>query len=101
MAVAASGGSYDGFVEAANGTIAQALAASGRGVTVVSDDPRSDLVPVAVDVGDDALLSVSLVAAGDARGVAAASLERLARRLGDWMSKRYGPASRGETGPQV
>ena len=91
-AVATSGASYSTFVEAANGTIAQALAAAGRGVAVVSDDPRFDLVPVAVDLGD-ALLSVRLVVAWDAQGVAAPSLERLARRLGAWVAERYGPAS--------
>lgn len=91
-AVAATGASYAAFVEAANGTIAQALAASGRGVAVVSDDPRFDLLPVAVDLGDD-LLSVRLVAAWDPRSAAAASLERLARRLGAWVVERYGPAS--------
>ena len=91
-AVAARGASYAGLVEAANGTIAQALAASGRGVAVVSDDPRFDLHPVAVDL-DDEVLSVRLVAAWDPRGVAAAPLERLARRLGTWVAERYGPAS--------
>lgn len=94
-AVAASGASYAGLVEAANGTIAQALAASGRGVAVVSDDPRYDLRPIPVAVGDghDDVLSVRLVAAWDPRGVAAVPLEKLARRLGAWVAKRYGPAS--------
>jgi DNA-binding transcriptional LysR family regulator len=90
-AVATAGASYAGFVEAANGTIAQALAAAGRGVAVVSDDPRFDLVPVAVDLGAD-LLSIKLVAAWDSRGVAAAPLERLARRLGAWVTGRYAQA---------
>lgn len=90
-AVTASGASYAGFVEAANGTIAQALAASGRGAAVVSDDPRFDLVPVAVDLGDS-LLSVRLVASWDGSGAGAASLERLAGRLGEWVEERYGPA---------
>lgn len=92
-AVTASGASYAGFVEAANGTIAQALAASGRGVAVVSDDPRFDLLPVAVDLGAG-LLSVRLVAAWDGSSAGAASLERLARRLGAWVAERYGPAPR-------
>ncbi|WP_343048986.1 LysR family transcriptional regulator substrate-binding protein [Nocardioides perillae] len=51
-AVGAAGASYASVVEAANGTVAQALAASGRGVAVVSDDPRHDLVPLAVDPAD-------------------------------------------------
>ncbi|GAA4362839.1 LysR family transcriptional regulator [Nocardioides caricicola] len=91
-AVATRGASYSGLVEAANGTIAQALAASGRGVAVVSDDPRFDLRPVAIDFGEE-VLSVRLVAAWDSRGVAAAALELLARRLGAWVAQRYGSAA--------
>lgn len=89
VAVAAAGLSYAGFVEAANGTIAQALAAAGRGVAVVSDDPRYGLVPVAVDLGGERL-SVRLEAAWDPRGVAAEAVEGLARRLGDWVAEHYG-----------
>lgn len=87
-AIAASGASYATFIEAANGTIAQALAASGRGVAVVSDDPRFDLVPVAVDLGDD-LLSVRLVAAWDPRSVANPLLCDLAQRLSSWTIAHY------------
>jgi DNA-binding transcriptional LysR family regulator len=87
-AVAASGSSYSSLVEAANGTIAQALAAAGRGIAVVSDDPRYDLVPLAVDLGDQ-LLSIRLVAAWDPRTIAARAMEALALRLADWVSRRY------------
>lgn len=90
-AVTASGGSYSSLVEAANGTIAQALAASGRGVAVVSDDSRYDLVPLAVDLGDQQL-SIRLVAAWDSRTVATRTIEALARRLADWVEHRYGAA---------
>ena len=89
-AVAAVEGSYAAFVEAANGTIAQALAASGRGVAVVSDDPRYDLVPLAVDV-DGMPLNITLFAAWDSRSIAAALMERLAGRLEAWVAGRYGP----------
>ena len=59
---------------------------------MVSDDPRYDLRPIAIDLGED-VLSVRLVAAWDPRGVAAVPLEKLARRLGAWVAQRYGPAS--------
>jgi LysR family transcriptional regulator, benzoate and cis,cis-muconate-responsive activator of ben and cat genes len=88
-AVAASGAAYAGLIEAANGTIAQALAAAGRGVALVSDDPRYDLVPLKVTHPGGAL-SITLVAAWDARSPAATALERLARRLGEWVAAHYG-----------
>ncbi|MDF1604146.1 LysR family transcriptional regulator [Nocardioides sp. YIM 152315] len=88
-AALAHGSSYAALVEAANGTIAQALAASGRGVAVVSDDPRFGLVPLAVDLGGE-LLTVRLVAAWDPRAVAAETIGTVARRLGEWVTTRYG-----------
>lgn len=88
-AVGAAGASYAAVVEAANGTVAQALAASGRGVAVVSDDPRHGLAPLAVDLGERPL-SIRLVAAWDPRGPGATTLEGLARRLGGYAAERYG-----------
>ncbi|WP_435747666.1 LysR family transcriptional regulator [Nocardioides sp. SYSU DS0663] len=88
-AAAETGATYGSLVEAANGTVAQALAAAGRGVAVVSDDPRYDLVPLAVDVGER-LLSIRLVAVWDAGHPAAGLLETLARRLGTFVRERYG-----------
>ncbi|WP_245715250.1 LysR family transcriptional regulator [Nocardioides szechwanensis] len=87
-AVGVDGGGFSSFVEAANGTIAQALAAAGRGVAVVSDDPRFGLVPLRVTTGDG-LLRIRLVAAWDGRSVAAATMESLAGRLGAWVAARY------------
>jgi DNA-binding transcriptional LysR family regulator len=89
-AVAAAGTAYSSLVEAGNGTIAQALAAAGRGVAVVSDDPRFDLVPLAIDLADGRRVSVGLVAAWDPRSVAAPTVEAIARRLADWVSQEYG-----------
>ena len=89
-AVSSVGGSFSTFVEAANGTIAQALAAAGRGVAVVSDDPRFDLVPLAIDI-DGKALSITLFAAWDSRSIAAPSVEQLAGRLAAWVARRYGP----------
>lgn len=87
-AAGAAGTSFSSVVEAANGTIAQALAAAGRGVAVVTDDPRFDLVPLEVDLGGE-LLAVELVAAWDPRGVAAATVAGVADRLGSWARERY------------
>jgi DNA-binding transcriptional LysR family regulator len=91
-AVAESGATYASMVEAANGTVAQALAAAGRGVAVASDDPRFGLHPLAVDLGDR-LLSIRLYAVWDSRHAAAATLEVFARRLGGFVVQRYGDPS--------
>ena len=88
-ATASRGLSYADPVEAANGTIAQALAASGRGVAVVSDDPRFDLQAVAIETGGHQVLRIRLWAAWDPRGVAAPAIGELAQRLGDWVTLRY------------
>lgn len=76
------------LLEVANGTIAQAMAAAGRGVAVVSDDPRFDLVPLAVGVGESTL-GVRLRAAWDSRSAAADDLEALAGRLSAFVAERY------------
>lgn len=87
-AVSTTGGSYSGFIEAANGTIAQALAAAGRGVAVVSDDPRYELAPVAIHHGNTAV-AIQLVAAWDTRRVSAPAMAALAGRLVEWVAERY------------
>jgi LysR family transcriptional regulator, benzoate and cis,cis-muconate-responsive activator of ben and cat genes len=87
-AVARARASYVSLLEAANGTVAQALAAAGRGIAVVSDDPRFGLCPLIVDCGDQEL-SVSLVAAWDSRHPAAAVIEDIAQRLGRFVRDRY------------
>ncbi|MDI6101829.1 LysR family transcriptional regulator [Actinoplanes sp. NEAU-A12] len=80
-------------IEAANGTVAQALAAAGRGIAVASDDPRFGLIPLAVDVGDRRLC-IRLRAAWDSRHPAAATIGRFASRLGRFIRDRYdAPAS--------
>ncbi|WP_395656542.1 LysR family transcriptional regulator [Nocardioides sp.] len=87
-AVVGNGGSFSALVEAANGTIAQALAASGRGVAVVSDDPRFDLIPLTIDIGGEAL-AVHLTATWDPRGVAATTLASVGNRLAEWIAHAY------------
>jgi len=87
-------------IEAANGTVAQALAAAGRGIAVASDDPRFGLVPLAVDLHAPARpgaaegqngrpLSIRLIALWDSRHPAAATIEQFARRLGGFVRARY------------
>jgi DNA-binding transcriptional LysR family regulator len=98
-AVSTIGGSFTEFIEAANGTIAQALAAAGRGVAVVSDDPRYELVPIAIDL-HDATLTIQLVAAWDIRKVSAPAMAALAGRLADWVAERA-PRDDGEDDPGV
>ena len=88
MAVLGCNGSYSGVLEAANGTIAQALAAAGRGVAVVTDDPRFDLVPLPIRAGAEDL-AIRLVAVWDERSVAADYMAGLARRLSAWVAAHY------------
>jgi hypothetical protein len=98
-AVSTIGGSFTEFIEAANGTIAQALAAAGRGVAVVSDDPRYELVPIAIGL-HDATLTIQLVAAWEIRKVSAPAMAALAGRLADWVAERA-PRDDGEDDPGV
>lgn len=88
-ALVSAGLSVEVFTEAANGTVAQALAASGRGVAMVSDDPRYGLVPLAVELPSGSLLSVRLVAAWDGRSVAGAAMQAIAVRLSAWATAHY------------
>lgn len=77
-------------VEAGNGTIAQALAASGRGVAVVSDDPRFDLVPLGVRQDGGRRLDVRLSASWNPRAVQAGTVEALVERLAEYVERTYG-----------
>lgn len=87
-AVAEAGATYASMIEAANGTVAQALTAAGRGIAVASDDPRFGLQPLAVNLGDR-LLSIRLYSVWDSRHAAASTLEAFARRLGRFVAQRY------------
>lgn len=79
----------ENMVEAANGTIAQALAATGRGVAVVSDDPRFGLRPLRIHV-DGKPLSIRLNAAWNPHTTPAGTVRGVAQRLADWVGRRYG-----------
>ena len=82
------------IVECHHPQVAQALAAAGRGIAVVSDDPRFDLVPLRIR-SRHGLLTLTLHAAWDPRHHAAAELERLAVRLHDFCVARYGASVAG------
>ncbi|MFC9980924.1 LysR family transcriptional regulator [Gordonia sp. NPDC127522] len=83
-----------GSTEAANGTIAQALAAAGRGVAVVSDDPRFELYPVAIDSGPTRL-SISLSAFWDVHHLGERTLAEVAHRLATFVYERFGTTQPG------
>lgn len=88
-ALGSAGVKYGEALEAANGTIAQALAAVGRGIAVVSDDPRHGLARFRIDAPDGPL-RIQLVAGWDPQTVAAATMEELVERFGAWIDLRYG-----------
>ncbi len=74
--------------------VAQAVAAAGRGVAVVSDDPRFDLVPIPID-GAGGRVVIQLHAAWDPAHHAAATVSGLAQRLRAFCRRRYPVASTG------
>lgn len=76
-------------VECSNPQVAQALAAAGRGIAVVSDDPRFGLVPLQV-VGPTGPLRIELFAAWEPDHHAAATLAALAARVRTFCVERYG-----------
>jgi len=77
------------LVEVTNAQVAQAVAAAGRGVAVVSDDPRFDLVPLRIE-GRAGAIEIRLYAAWDPSHHAAVTLGDLARRLAAFCVQRYG-----------
>ncbi len=68
--------------------VAQAVAAAGRGVAIMSDDPRFGLVPVAVE-DEGTLVVVRLYAAWRADHHAVEVVEEVARRLNAFCAARY------------
>lgn len=76
-------------VECSNPQVAQALAAAGRGVAVVTDDPRFDLHGLEV-IGRDGPLRIELFAAWEPEHHAASTLEAFTGRLRDFCVERYG-----------
>lgn len=88
-ALSHAGLSVERIVPCSNAQVAQALAAAGRGVAVVSDDPRFDLKALKV-VGADGPLRIQLFAAWEADHHAAETLSVLADRLRTFCVERYG-----------
>lgn len=88
-AVDNAGLSYSHILECTNAQVAQALAASGRGIAVVSDDPRFDLSPSRIRVGGD-YLSIQLYAAWNGAHHAHDLLAEFAERLAHFCTDRYG-----------
>ncbi|WP_250031458.1 LysR family transcriptional regulator [Paractinoplanes maris] len=81
----AAGVAYGEVVEVGNAQVAQAVAAAGRGIAVVTDDPRFGLVPLRIDGPE-----IRLYAAWDPGHHAAATLAALAARLSEFAVERYG-----------
>ena len=88
-AVLRAGVRYHVSFETTGPQIAQALAAAGHGVAVVSDDPRYGLHPVSIQ-GVEGQLRIALHAAWDSSHYAAPVIARLSRRLRDFCIARYG-----------
>lgn len=93
LAVARARLGYGEVHEFDSAEVAQAVAASGKGVAVVSDDPRFGLHAVAVE-GPDGPVQVSLWAAWRADHHGASTLEGIARRLREFCVDRYGDQAR-------
>ena len=68
--------------------VAQAVAAAGRGVALVSDDPRFGLVPVGADLARGTLV-IRLHAAWSPDHHAVQVIEQVARRLNGFCESRY------------
>jgi DNA-binding transcriptional LysR family regulator len=85
-----AGLAYTSMLEFGTPQVAQAVAAAGRGIAVVSDDPRFGLHPLDV-IGARGALHIRLYAAWDREHHAAAAIGAVARRLSDYCIERYGP----------
>lgn len=76
-------------IEASSGIVAQALAAAGRGIAIVTDDPRFNLHRVKV-FGGGAPVNIYLYAGWDPNHPAQTTLAAMARRLADHIDNHYG-----------
>ena len=93
-AMSDAGVSYGVAAETNVPEVAQALAAAGRGVAVVSDDARYGLHRVRIrPVGGPSELRVPLFGAWDASHYAAAAISDLVAGLARYTQERYGPAT--------
>jgi DNA-binding transcriptional LysR family regulator len=92
-AVDAAGLAYGHVLECTNAQVAQAMAAAGRGVAVVSDDPRFDLVPLSIDAPTGPL-HIRLYASWHPLHHAAETLADISERLSAFCVERYGSGVR-------
>ena len=81
---------YATMLEFGTAQVAQAVAAAGRGIAIVSDDPRFGLQPLDI-IAKRGALNIRLYAAWDRDHHAAVAIAALARRLSDYCVARYGP----------
>lgn len=88
--VGQAGLTYSSMLEFGSPQVAQAVAAAGRGIAVVSDDARFDLHPMDI-IGARGALHITLYAAWDHEHHATAAIAAMARRLSDFCVERYGP----------
>lgn len=89
QATSRAGLGYRSLLEFGSSQVAQAVAAAGRGIAIVSDDPRFGLTPLGI-AGDDGAVHINLYAAWEPGHHAAATISDLARRLGGYAVLRYG-----------
>lgn len=87
-ALAEEGLTIPRLMESADAQVAQALAAAGRGVAIVSDDPRFGLVPLFL-TGDHGPVRIRLFAAWDRGHHAHETLASVADRLRIFCRQRY------------
>jgi DNA-binding transcriptional LysR family regulator len=79
-------------IEASSGAVAQALAAAGRGIAVVTDDPRFDLARTKIIAGGDPM-KLHLFAAWDPNHPAHSTLAAIAQRLAEHVDDHYGSST--------
>lgn len=89
QAVTAARLAYGTLHEFGDAEVAQAVAASGRGIAVVSDDTRFGLHPLGID-GPHGPIHISLYAAWEPSHHGAATIRALATRLAAFCVSRYG-----------
>lgn len=88
-AVVQAGHGYETALETKSSTVAQALAATGKGVCVTSDDARFGLRELPIRAGD-VELTLTIYAAWDGTHYAVEQIERGAGALADFIGARYG-----------
>lgn len=91
-AVTRSGLSYEPAFETQSTYIAQALAAAGRGVCILSDDARFDLLAMPIALPEGAL-KITLYGAWDPLHFASGSIMATLDRLTEFITELYGSAS--------